>query len=487
MAEDRTGRGEGLHELLRWVLELYRLGQHQVETAGDAWGGARPEQGHALWLPILQHIREGFGATSASLALRRGDELVLVAATHLAPSLLGHRIPCGSGIMGRVTRERKPQLLIGDLSDDPELAEMRTAGRNSHRPGSALCWPLVGERGIVGALSINREEGAEPFTETDLEWGEPLVELITMVLENIRLHRRSQMHIQRLADMNRRMKELNDRFEQAQNQLLQSEKMAAIGQLAAGVAHEINNPVGYVDSNLRTLQGYVADLERLLDGYTEGEACLPETYRERIEALKRELDVDYLRQDLADLVAESQEGVKRVKKIVRDLKDFSRVGQVEWEWADLEQALDSTLNIVWNELKYKADVVKAYAGLPTVRCVPSQLNQVFMNLLVNAAQAIEERGTITVRTGVEGEDWVWAEFEDTGKGIPADNLDRIFEPFYTTKAVGKGTGLGLSLSYGLIGQHGGRMEVTSEEGKGTTFRVWLPVEGPVEEAQESEE
>ena len=485
MAEDRREGGEGLHDLLRWVLDLYRLGQREAGLA-SAEGESGPEQGHTLWMPILSHIREGFRAASASLALRRGDELVLVAATHLDPSLLGHRIPCGTGIMGRVTRERKPQLLTGDLSEDPDLAEV-TADRTSRRPASALCWPLVGERGIVGALSINRDEGEEPFTEADLAWGEPLVELITLVLENIRLHRRSQRQIRRLADMNSRMKELNEKFEQAQNQLLQSEKMAAIGQLAAGVAHEINNPVGYVDSNLRTLQGYVGDLGRLLDGYGEAETDLPEPRRKAVAELKDEVEVDYLREDLSDLVAESREGVKRVKKIVQDLKDFSRVGQVDWEWADVEQGLDSTLNIVWNELKYKAEVEKEFIGLPPVRSVPSQLNQVFMNLLVNAAQAIEERGTITVRTGMQGDDWVRVEISDTGKGIPAEDRDRIFEPFYTTKAVGKGTGLGLSLSYGLVSQHGGRMEVESEEGKGTTFRVWLPVGGPAEEAEESEE
>ncbi|HKJ75602.1 MAG TPA: ATP-binding protein, partial [Gammaproteobacteria bacterium] len=460
MEGDLKAGGASLHDLLRWVLDLYRLGQREAETAGVPEGDAHPEQGHALWTPILEHIRGGFEASSASLALRRGDELVLVAATNLDPSLLGHRIPCGTGIMGRVTRERKPLLLTGDLSDDPDLATV-TAGRTSQRPSSALCWPLVGERGIVGALSINREEGDEPFTEGDLAWGEPLVELITLVLENIRLHRRSHLQIRRLADVNSRMRELNDKFEQAQNQLLQSEKMAAIGQLAAGVAHEINNPVGYVDSNLRTLEGYIGDLNRLLEGYAETEAELPDPRRKAIADLKEEVEVEYLREDLADLVSESREGVRRVKKIVQDLKDFSRVGQVDWEWADLEQGLDSTLNIVWNELKYKAEVNREYAGLPAVRCVPSQLNQVFMNLLVNAAQAIEERGVITVRTGTVGRDWVWAEIGDTGKGIPAESLDRIFEPFYTTKAVGKGTGLGLSLSYGLVSQHGGRMEVES--------------------------
>ncbi|MEW5944004.1 MAG: ATP-binding protein, partial [Pseudomonadota bacterium] len=174
------------------------------------------------------------------------------------------------------------------------------------------------------------------------------------------------------------------------------------------------------------------------------------------------------------LMSESKEGISRVKQIVQNLKDFSHVGaEDEWQWADLHKGLDSTLNIVWNELKYKAEVVKEYGNLPEVECLPSQLNQVFMNLLVNAGHAIEERGVITIRTGVEGEQ-VWVEIADTGKGIAPEHLSKIFDPFFTTKPVGKGTGLGLSLSYSIVQKHQGRIEVHSEVGKGAAFRVWLP-------------
>ena len=195
---------------------------------------------------------------------------------------------------------------------------------------------------------------------------------------------------------------------------------------------------------------------------------------ERMRAIKQEVDIGFLREDIRDLLDESGEGVSRVKKIVQDLKDFSRQDVAEWQLADLHKGLESTLNIVHNELKYKAEVVREFGELPDVECVPSQLNQVFMNLLVNAAHAIDQRGTITLRTGQEGEQ-VWVEVEDTGKGIAPEHLKRIFEPFFTTKPVGKGTGLGLSLSYGIVQKHGGRIEVDSVAGKGTRFRVWLPV------------
>jgi signal transduction histidine kinase len=159
---------------------------------------------------------------------------------------------------------------------------------------------------------------------------------------------------------------------------------------------------------------------------------------------------------------------------VFDLKTFSHVDQAEWTVADLHAGLESTLNIVWNELKYKADVVRDYGQLPEIECLPAQLNQVFMNLLVNAAQAIESHGTITLRTGQEGAR-VWLAVSDTGKGIAPENIGRVFDPFFTTKPVGKGTGLGLSLSYGIVKKHHGQIEVESTLGQGTTFRVWLPI------------
>jgi len=263
------------------------------------------------------------------------------------------------------------------------------------------------------------------------------------------------------------------------NQLQQSEKMAAIGQLAAGVAHEINNPIGFVNSNLGTLQRYIADLFKVITTYEQTEAELTPQTRANLTELKRKLDLNYLREDSESLLAESLGGMQRVKRIVQDLREFAHVDETDKQWANLEKGMDSTLNVVWNELKYKTEVVKEYAGISDIECIPSQINQVFMNLLINAAQAIDKHGRITVRTGQEDQK-VWIEVQDTGKGIKAEHLSRIFEPFFTTKPVGKGTGLGLSLSYGIVSKHNGRIEVCSEEGKGSTFRVWLPTKQPAE-------
>jgi two-component system NtrC family sensor kinase len=202
---------------------------------------------------------------------------------------------------------------------------------------------------------------------------------------------------------------------------------------------------------------------------------------DEVRRLKAASDHAYLVEDLPKLIRESKEGLERVRKIVLDLRDFSRVGESEWQWADLEQGLESTINIVWNELKYKADVERHYTPLPMIRCLASQLNQVFMNLLVNAAQAIEAHGTIVIRTGTDADDAgslasVWVEIEDSGRGMSPEVQKRLFEPFYTTKAVGKGTGLGLSIAFGIIVKHDGRIDFRSELGRGTTFRITLPID-----------
>ncbi len=279
------------------------------------------------------------------------------------------------------------------------------------------------------------------------------------------------------AELARRLKE----NQQVQIQLLQSEKLAAIGQLAAGITHEINNPVGFVTSNLASLDGYQRDVFEVMDAYEALEdACASdEAALAHLRALKQRKEIGFLREDIAQLIAESRQGLLRVSKIVSDLKNFSRVESTDWEWADLHKGLESTLNIVWNEIKYHCTLNKDYGDVPDVYCNPSQINQVFLNLLVNAAQAIPEKGEITIRTGkADGEAFI--AIADTGAGIPPDNLPRLFEPFFTTKPVGKGTGLGLSISYGIVQKHRGRIEVESTVGKGTTFTVWLPIKPAAE-------
>jgi signal transduction histidine kinase len=269
-----------------------------------------------------------------------------------------------------------------------------------------------------------------------------------------------------------------------QAHLLQSEKMASIGQLAAGVAHEINNPTGYVSSNLKTLEDYTGDLLSMIekyrkvaddlrsDGAIQGDAG-GKGLSEITEA-EEEMDVDYIREDLPVLIRESREGMDRIKKIVSDLKDFAHPENDEKKFADINACIDSTLNIVWNEIKYKATLGKHYGDIPPLLCYPRQLNQVFMNLLVNAAQAIPEQGRIDIRTEVL-DDKARIVITDNGCGIPPESVTKIFDPFFTTKPVGKGTGLGLHLVYSIVSKHNGTINVESTVGKGTTFFVEIPI------------
>jgi len=266
-------------------------------------------------------------------------------------------------------------------------------------------------------------------------------------------------------------------------QLVQQEKLASIGQLAAGVAHEINNPIGYIYSNFGSLERYLEQLFRMLAAYEQAGTS------PALTALHEELQIAYLKEDLPSLMGDSKEGLMRVRKIVQDLRDFSHVDSAtDWQLAQLNKGIDSTLNIVASEVKFKADIVKEYGELPEVECLPSQINQVVMNLVVNAAHAMgSERGRIVVRSGTSfGDvDEAWFEVADNGSGIPADVLPRIFDPFYTTKPIGKGTGLGLSVSYGIVQKHQGSIRVDSEVGRGTTFRVTLPLRrSMVAEAQQ---
>jgi len=273
---------------------------------------------------------------------------------------------------------------------------------------------------------------------------------------------------------------------QIEAQLLQSEKMASIGKLAAGVAHEINNPTGFVSSNLKTLSDYIEDIIGLFKEYRKlisklkknSDSCgpLPEISEQvkRIVALEKEVDLDFVLKDIFELIDESKEGTERIKKIVQDLKDFAHPGQDKPKFADINQNIDSTVNVVWNELKYKANVTKDYGDLPQVQCYPQLLNQVFMNLLINAAQSIEKRGEINIKTRADN-GYVKIKISDTGSGIPKENINRIFDPFFTTKDVGKGTGLGLNVAYKIIKKHHGKIDAKSVVGKGTTFTIRIPV------------
>jgi len=263
--------------------------------------------------------------------------------------------------------------------------------------------------------------------------------------------------------------------------LIQSEKMASIGILAAGIAHEINNPVGYINSNLKTLEKYnekfgsfYNSIQTLIDECSDNCLDKPGSLIEKFLKFKDTINYDYLLQDMKDAVQESLEGTEKVKRIVSDLKDFAREEKPEMKPANVNDAIKKTLNVIRNEIKYKAEVIKEFGDIPEIECDIQRLEQVFMNVLINAAQAIEKKGTIKIKT-FSADSFVVIQITDTGTGIPEKNIGKILEPFYTTKGPGKGTGIGLSISLKIIQEHNGTINVESKVGKGTTFTIKLPV------------
>jgi len=278
------------------------------------------------------------------------------------------------------------------------------------------------------------------------------------------------------------IRKINQELESAYNQLklaqvqaVQQEKMASVGQLAAGVAHEINNPMGFISSNLSSLAKYISKVKAYDDALLEEVRKVgnPDLLND-IEKIKKSMKIDFILGDMGSLLGESQDGAERVRRIVQDLKNFSHVDEAECKSININENLDSTLNMLRNEIKYVAELVKEYGEIPPVFCYPQQVNQVFMNILVNAIHALDGQGKITLRTWQEGE-FVKIGITDTGKGIAQEHLTKIFDPFFTTKPVGKGTGLGLSICYEIIKKHGGEIFVHSTVSEGTTFTVQLPL------------
>lgn len=367
------------------------------------------------------------------------------------------------------------QLLLANSAARRHLSSADTGALASHLaqwlPGDALSQARSSGRWSGSLPTEQHVVLAHLYFHADADGGHYL-----MLIQGIE---GQQDYEQELQQRHAELRQAYLRLNGAQEKLLQSEKMASIGQLAAGVAHEINNPIGYVHSNLGSLQEYLRSLFTLIEAYERAlRAPDPKALIPEIDDIRNRFDIDFISRDLPQLMAESREGIERVTRIVRDLKDFSYSGREEsWKLVDLHSGLESTINIIWNELKYKVTLERHYGNLPLVECLPSELNQVYMNLLLNAGQAIGERGTIVVSTGQDGEE-VWIEFKDSGAGIPADLLQRIFDPFFTTKPVGSGTGLGLSISYGIVNKHHGRIDVSSTVGEGSTFRIVIPVRQP---------
>lgn len=273
-----------------------------------------------------------------------------------------------------------------------------------------------------------------------------------------------------LYEANQELRLAYDKLKNQKSQILHQEKLASIGQLAAGVAHEINNPNGYVKSNLNTLKNYS---QMMLDAISALENCVQQNDEgaSKVQAIRDQFDLEYIKSDMDELICESLDGISRIEDIVKSLKSFAQPDKDEPVPFDVNLCVESTLKLVGNEVKYKANLIKKLPDVPLVLGQSGSISQVVLNLIVNAAQAMKDHGEITISTEF-CEPEVIIEVSDNGCGISEADQKKIFDPFYSTKDIG--TGLGLSVSHGIVKKHGGRIAVSSELGKGSTFKVFLP-------------
>ena len=350
---------------------------------------------------------------------------------------------------------RREELARSDFDDDPDPEKRESCWDIYDTLEVELLVPILFGVDLLGVIAVGRKLSGERLATDDRQLLRTLANQSSIAIENAKA-------FDEIAKLNEslemRVEERTRELQETQTQLMQSEKLKSLGQLVAGVAHELNNPIGFVHANLQLIDEFVDKAAAARDAGRSEEAN-----RHR-EAIKK-------------LLSRSREGTERVKQIVQDLRTFSRMDQAHLQMAQLTDEIDRTLALMEPRFKGSIEVVRDYQPLPEVRCFPGQLNQVFLNLLMNACDVIEDDGKITIRTRPI-RNGVRLEFEDSGPGISAEVAMRIFDPFFTTKEVGKGTGLGLSLSHGIIERHGGRIQIVSGPGEGAIFQIELPLEAP---------
>jgi signal transduction histidine kinase len=371
-------------------------------------------------------------------------------------------------------------VLVEDIETSSEVVHRSHLRADNIR--SVVVVPLHVKGRVAGVLHVGASEPGR-FVEADLELLSAVANHVAVAVERAEsfqtieelsrgLEEKVRVRTEELRATNEELGAAYRNLQSTQMQLIQREKMASVGQLVAGVAHELNNPIAFVSSNVSTLEDFVGRLRRIVDAYRA--ADLSEADRTRITAEWDVLKIDYALRYLDPMIQGIREGAERTRKIVRDLRVFARTGDDVWQAVDLHEELESSLTLLNHLLKDRVSVHRQYGDLPAVECVRSQIDQVFLNVLANAAQAIEGPGAITIATGRENELAV-VTISDTGRGIPSDALGRIFDPFFTTKPVGEGTGLGLSISYEIVKKHGGEIRAASAPGQGATFTVRIPI------------
>jgi signal transduction histidine kinase len=382
-------------------------------------------------------------------------------------------------VNARVARTGLP-IIVNDVDTAAEPVHMPTVRALGIRGIVAV--PLRVKERVFGVLNVVASEPGR-FMEADVDLLAAVANHVALAVDRAESFRTIEDLTRGLEDQVRvrteQLRSANDELRTAyrdlqatQMQLIQREKMASVGQLVAGVAHELNNPIGFVFSNVSTLDDFVKRLRGMLDVYRG--VTLPEAEAARVEERWKVLKVDYALKYLDSMIQGIREGAERSRKIVRDLRVFARGQDEVWQAVDLHEEIESSLTLLNHLLKDRVTVERKFGALPAVECIRSQIDQVFLNLLANAGQAITGPGVLTVETAVEDGSAVVV-IADTGPGIPPEVLSRVFDPFFTTKPVGEGTGLGLSISYEIVKKHGGELGAESPAGGGARFTLRLPL------------
>jgi signal transduction histidine kinase len=394
------------------------------------------------------------------------------------PNLLEFPLDTEHSVVGKVAVTGIP-LVINDMETTTEPIHRETVAQLGYR--ALLVMPFRVKHQVVGVLAVSSWDSV--FGESDVELVSAVANHVALAIERAEnfhtieelsrgLEEKVRVRTEQLRSANEALEGAYRDLQATQMQLIQREKMASVGQLVAGVAHELNNPIGFVSSNVVTLEDFVTRLRAMLDVYRT--VPLPDAERRRVEDEWASLKIDYALKYLDSMILGIREGAERTRKIVRDLRVFARSDDDAWQPVDLHAEIESSLTLLTHLLKDRVTVRRTYGDLPAVECVRSQIDQVFLNLLANAAQAIVGEGEIAIETRHE-DGWAVVTIADTGTGIPPEIVGRIFDPFFTTKPVGEGTGLGLSISYEIVKKHWGELTAASRSGGGAIFTVRLPL------------
>ncbi|MEA5623316.1 ATP-binding protein [Nostoc sp. UHCC 0251] len=439
---------------------------------------------------VLQELSQLIESSAGMILLLNADATAFEIIAEFGVFFDHNQPEPGKGIIGNIVQSNRAEL-INDVQADPRLEGQKNVS-------AMICVPLRAKERVLGAIAIGTPK-TDSYMAEHLKLVSIFASQTAIAIDKAMLYEQSTQAALQAKAQTQKLQQALHELQLAQTQLIQSEKMSSLGQLIAGVAHEINNPVNFIYGNLRYVAEYAQDLLHLLEKYQKFLPVAPPELESELD----NIDLEFIMQDLPKLLDSMKLGTGRIVEIVQSLKNFSRHDEAEMKAVNIHDGIDGTLMILHHRLKAairrpKIEIVKDYAKLPLIECYPGKLNQVFMNILANAIDALEEgmgneeeisppTGQITIRTEVLDKQWVVIRIADNGPGMKEEVIHRIYDPFFTTKDVGKGTGLGMAISYQIVvDKHGGMLKCRSQPGEGTEFWIQIPINCALVDAAEEQ-